>query len=385
MPKAAFDSTSQRLVTQNLLVSAASYDFQGKMSWPAIQDLSVFIDAFCLYDEIVVLGRQAYSMLPNRSDLIAAVGDVVRVDEPHADARVVSAACGHLGAFLNERVDSDRYRPLIDSLSNAYSVYHAFATTPDGPDELQQGEEWLRTVPSEIDVLAALDQDEDFHRSITFLVRTFLYLAYADINQITLTPDSTRAKVLDPIARSERKLRQLLLEKIKDEFQKNSFADDVNIKRRITPLASIVFDRASKPQNIAREMVKLRYDLAPMRERLAKVESRLASGSRKDELAVAREWSRVFEEIEKVYGRGEGLLSLESTLAFAELAGKFAEKPSSPETWAKMLALPVNVIRRMVSRLPAIEIHRMQFPSSERLQRVVHKLFGDIDEVLAAN
>jgi len=381
-PSAFPETASQRLITQNLLVSAASHELQGKTNWKAIHDLSVFIDTFCLYDEIVVLGRQAYSMLPNRSDIISAAKEIIRIEEPFPNARVIGTACGHLGAYLNEEMSADKFQPLIESLRDYHSVALAFSTTPDGPDDFRQGEEWLRTVPEKSDILAALGRDKEFHRGVTFLVRTFLYLAYADIYRLAFTPDSTRARVLEPIAQSERKLRQMLLEKLKKEFQNHSFGNDINVRRHITPLASVVFDRAyPKLENIAREMVELRYDLAPIRERLRRVENKLADGTRKDELAVAREWGQVFQEIEKVYGFGEGLLSLQSTLAFAESAGEFVEKPVNPGTWAKILTLPAHMLRRMLNRWPVLEIHRVQFPSSEKLQNVVHRLFGDIANV----
>jgi hypothetical protein len=207
-------SASRRLVTQNLLVSAASHELQGATNWRAIHDLSVFIETFCLYDEIVVLGRQAYSMLPNRSDIIGAAGEIIRVDQPIPDSQLTGAACGHLSAFLNERSETNRYRPLVESLFDPRWVELAFDVRPDGAEDLRSGEEWLRTIPDKSDILGALDRDKEFHRGTTFLARTFLYLAYADINGMALTPDTTRAKLFEPIVQSERELRRRLLEPV---------------------------------------------------------------------------------------------------------------------------------------------------------------------------
>ena len=230
-------------------------------------------------------------------------------------------------------------------------------------------------------VLTALDNDKAFHRGTTFLARTFLYLAYADIHRLPLTPDQTRTRILEPIVQSEKQLRKMLLEKLGGEFEKNYFAADTRIKRNITPLASIVFERAyPEPKNIAKEMVELRYDLATLRERLSKLDTLLENGTRADELSAARKWNQVFQEIEKAFGVGQGLVSLENTLTFAEAAGKVAEKPVSPASWVKALTLPVEVVRRMLARLPVVEIHGLQFPSAARLQTVANRLFGEILE-----
>jgi hypothetical protein len=373
---------SQRLITQNLLVSATSHERQGATNWQAVRDLSVFIEAFCLYDEIVMLGRQAYSMLlPNRSDIVSAAKETIQIRGAVPDRKLVGAACGHLGAFLNEKIEVSRYQQLVESLLEPRSVDRAFNIRPDGPDDFQQGMEWLRTIPDELDILVALDQDKEFHRGTTFLVRTFLYLAYADIHRLPLTPDQTRTRVFEPIVRSERNLRKMLLDKLEREFQKNYFANDISIKRNITPLASVVFDRAyPKPENIAKEMVELRYELAPLRERIGKAEKTLVEGTRMDELSVARKWNEVFQEIERAYGTGQGLLRMRGLLTFAEPAVAIAGDPTSLNSWAKILKLPIDALSRMVSRLPVIEIYNTQFPSSERLQRAAHRLFGEISE-----
>jgi hypothetical protein len=212
------------------------------------------------------------------------------------------------------------------------------------------------------------------------VLRTFLYLAYADINRVPLTPDGTRARVLEPIVRSEKQLRQLLLAKIEEEFQRNYLGND-EVRRNISPLASVVFDRAgSKPTNIPEEMLRLRRELTPLRDRLRDIEVSLEGASRETELGVVRKWERVFQEIEREYGAGTGLVSLEGALTFAEAAGKFAAKPHNPSTWFKPLALPAETIRKMFARRPIIEIRRLQFPSTTKLHATARKLFGDLIE-----
>jgi len=379
----SLNSSSRRLVTQNLLVSAVSHEVRARTNWQSVHDLSVLIETFCLYDELVVLGRQAYSMLEplrDQSEIFNVVNKVVRVESPDSSPRLVHAACGHLGAFLNERVEIDRFQPLIESLFEPDWVARAFATSPEEVVDFQTGEEWVRTVPDETNILKALEKDAEFHRSTTFVLRTFLYLAYADINRVPLTPDKTRARVLEPIVRSEKQLRKQLLAKIGSEFQKNYLGND-EVRRNITPLASVVFDRAgSKPNNIPEEMLRLRRELTPLRDRLGNIEALLDGETHQTELKIVRKWEGVFQEIERKHGAGAGLVTLEGALTFAESAGKVAAKPHNPATWFKPLALPIDAIRKLFARRPVIEIHRLQFPSTAKLQATAHKLFGDLIE-----
>ena len=379
----SLNSSSRRLVTQNLLVSAVSHEVGSRTNWRSVHDLSVLIETFCLYDEIVVLGRQAYSMLKelgDRSEIFNAVDKIARIEQPASDAQLVNAACGHLGAFFNGKVETSRFQPLIESLFEPDWVARAFTPNPDQVADFEFGEEWVRTVPNKSNILNALEQDAEFHRSATFVLRTFLYLAYADINRVSLTPDGTRARILEPIVRSEKKLRKLLLAKMEEQFQKNYLEDD-EVRRNISPLASVVFDRSgSKPTNIAEEMLRLRRELTPLRDRLRDIEVSLEGASRETELKVIGKWKRVFQEIEQAYGDGAGFVSLEGALTFAEAAGKFAAKPQNPSTWLKPLALPVDTIRKMFARRPIIEIHRLQFPSTTKLQATARKLFGDLTD-----
>jgi hypothetical protein len=66
------------------------------------------------------------------------------------------------------------------------------------------GEDWLRTVPSHADIVRQLEKEADYHRASTFVVRSFLYLAYADVYEVVFTPDSVRAKPLGTIIKQRR-------------------------------------------------------------------------------------------------------------------------------------------------------------------------------------
>jgi hypothetical protein len=126
-------------------------------------------------------------------------------------------------------------------------------------------------------------------------------------------------------------------------------------------------------------MARLRKELAPLRQRLRAVESGISFGKRGVELSTAQEWNKVFEEIERQFGRGEGLLNITSALGFAEGAAGFAMRPENPGGWFKLFNLPVELLRRVASRRTVFELHRLrdELPSSENLKRKVQRLFGD--------
>lgn len=50
----------QRLITQNLLASAALFESQERVNWATIEDLPALIDLFCLYDRAIAIGHNYY-------------------------------------------------------------------------------------------------------------------------------------------------------------------------------------------------------------------------------------------------------------------------------------------------------------------------------------
>jgi hypothetical protein len=56
-------SPGVRLVTQNLLTSAAQYEWRERLTREFLDDLSTLICIFCMYDKIKVLGRDIKSAL----------------------------------------------------------------------------------------------------------------------------------------------------------------------------------------------------------------------------------------------------------------------------------------------------------------------------------
>jgi hypothetical protein len=107
-----------RLVTQNLLVSAAFAERHNKPDWDSVRNLSMLIDLYCLSDEVVVLGRAIASDLRNLDsrlfDLLTST-NFVRVKVLNDTEAKLTSACAkrHLLSFLGEEPDSEAFGPLL--------------------------------------------------------------------------------------------------------------------------------------------------------------------------------------------------------------------------------------------------------------------------------
>jgi hypothetical protein len=93
-----------RLVTQNILTSAALYETGEPVTWSSLQDLTVLIDLFCLYDGVIVLGRAAspyHRKDDSRFFRLLYDTDFVSVESgPSLADEIVETATRHIGAFL---------------------------------------------------------------------------------------------------------------------------------------------------------------------------------------------------------------------------------------------------------------------------------------------
>jgi hypothetical protein len=174
---------------------------------------------------LTVLERQAYSLLPRaNSDFFGALQDAVQVLDFDGGEKIAGAAAGHLAAFLDDKAGEDRFQPLFEMIVSPASVKRAFRPDPDTATDLRTGAEWLQTLPEGTEIVAELEREEGVHRGVTFLARTFLYVAYADARGVALTPDATRTPVLEQVVRAERNLRRRLIEKLGDAFSKTASA-----------------------------------------------------------------------------------------------------------------------------------------------------------------
>jgi hypothetical protein len=173
-----------RLITQNLLTAAACSETDTPMTWSMLEQLSILIDLVCLYDQVWIMGRQAYDMLSAlQSGPHKTCRSAFQVGNFNGES-VVESASGRLAAYFHDPAGPDRYMPLVRAVLSPGSITRSFRAVPDQLDDHREGELWLQTLPEGADAVTLLNDDEDAYRSVTFFLRTFLYLAYAEESQI---------------------------------------------------------------------------------------------------------------------------------------------------------------------------------------------------------
>jgi hypothetical protein len=376
-----------RLITQNLLTSARVYETGESMDRASISDLCALIDLFCLYDEVVVLGREAspYILGKGGSEIFSILSEAefVHVDDLKSTMsettvkKISESARGHLRAFLADSDDIEDYEGLIRPCLEPSEVAYGLSPIPDRGRDFETVLAWIHRTPSHNDILNELKNQSNFVRSYTFIVRTFLYLAYSNIQNLTFTPDATRVGMLEQIIDTEQHLRKKLLSLLREVSKRNLVSQHFEIS--ITPFAAVVFDRAKHKRDIPREMERLRKELAPLRERLRDAEG-ATWGSLSDEQNAEQEWDRVFAEIERTFGKGGELLSVRKVLNFAGTQGDLLDEPHKKGKWIKtVLALPLDTILRIIDRQPAVEIHRLKkdIPGTDKLTMKLNLFFPD--------
>jgi hypothetical protein len=284
---------------------------------------------------------------------------------------------------LDDALTIEEFRKLIEATLDPSHISRAFSLNPDSVEDFNVGAAWLRTFPKGLDIKNALYRETNCHRSVTFFVRTFLYLTYAEVNDLPLTPDATRAAAVEGIVREEGNIRHRVRDTLGRAFPNRFLTDEVELTRAITPLASIVFDRAyPRKENIPKEIERLRTELKPFRTRVQDAEKNLIWATGREEAKAKWKWEAVYKELEAEFGRGEGLVNVDikNGLSTVESATRFAESPTKVSFAIKTVGLPLDVLATFVRRRPAVEIFRLgsKIPSSHSLKKTAYALFGDV-------
>jgi hypothetical protein len=364
-----------RLITQNLLASAAVYEREKQINWSTVRHLSLLIDLMCLYNEIRLIGRDSHHVYkPDRSELFSTLSELVRIGEFNPDDIEIAAA--RMAVYYSDSAGPDRYRALIYATSTSDGEC-VVQQSPDEKRDLHRADEWVKGLPKDADPNSALQRDGWIHREVSFLVRTFLYFAHASSAKIAFTPDEVREEALEPMITADRNLRQRILTSMREAADKAVLVGDVDIVRNTTPLAAIVFSRASDRKDIARQITILREELSALRARLGEAEDSLYWATHDEEAIASAKWNAVFGELERRYGEGTGVVNYRSLLTFSL---ENIESIIDPTKLVKLIGLPISALRRYLTRRPIFEIHRLaqQLPGNQRLCREVERLFGRV-------
>jgi hypothetical protein len=388
LSSALFDrrpALGMRLITQNLLTSAASLEWSNDPDWLAVQDFSLLVDHFLLYDGAIVVGKGVEAWM---KELDSSIYDLLErtqfISTTTLDAsleqNVACTARQHLVAFLGKdaSVDYDElFRFSLDASHTSYDLSYI----PDGREEIKGGQRWLLTSPSTRALIEQIGKESHYHaRGVAFLLRTFLYLAYADVTKTPFTPDSARAAAVETVLAAETRFRDELRTAMSDAWRSRKGLGDEELRRQVSPLAAVVLERAAPEwSSVIQELQHLREELAPLRKRLREAEWGALWGTDEDSIMAKREWEAAQEEIGRSFGHEPHLITLKRGVAFSEALGELADKPTSYSSWlSAVLSLPLEIVSRMHARRPAIELHRLRrdLPAVERLRGSLRQLLA---------
>ncbi|HEX6099585.1 MAG TPA: hypothetical protein VF432_24945 [Thermoanaerobaculia bacterium] len=332
-----------RLVTQQLVYSALLTQHRGiPLTAVEIIDLASLIDVYCLFDKAHVLDR-AWNVLDTEgsgSELGEMLSEFVVVD------RV-------------EWADTEKLRRVVQA--HMSTVTAALDTAGSRRAGTRSGGDYS-------------DEDDAFDE------RGFVYLAYADIQQVPFTPDFTRAAQIQQLTRAEDSFAGELLSNLRAQYPQWAGRRSASVTQRVSPVAGAVLDRAVRNQRgIAREMRILRDELAPLRARLNEAEQKLICGSYAEAQKAEKKWRKVLEELRLTFGDHPNLIEIGNVLSYGDVVGELVDEPASARSWLSAVAtLPIEIANRILRRRPIIEIHRLRsdIPAGGRLGKCVETLFG---------
>lgn len=410
----------RRLITYNLLNSALACTRaeHHRISLPQLEDLCTLVDLFCFYDGVVLLGHNWKfdgPELAKRNDLAAALAecDFIREVNPWdlKGSDLNRAHAKHLAAFLGQDIDTfeDGLPTVDDGLAEDYvefsmghrdignvatptdlmdhlheqahrerTPWDAHAHLGGDPDDWSEQMRWVRTVPERSKMVIALKKEAREHQRMhKFIMRTFVYVAYADVLRMPFIPDTARHPVIEGIVSEEDQFRGRLQSALKSVVVETT-PGDKDLLRRVPPLAAVLFERARTARDIVPELVRLRNELAPLRETLRNLERQMLYELHDTAIRAATKWDQAVEEVECNFGLEPRFVTLKLALKLGEHFGETVDNPTSFNSWWAALAqLPAKVMRRLIARRTLIELHRLrpELPASERLRGSIQRIF----------
>ena len=295
---------------------------------------------------------------------------------------VADTAQRHLAVFLGED-NVGNYDGLLRFALSPWESHYGLTLVPDGIETAQLGEEILRSKPTESQIFAALRAEQEVSRGTTFLVRTFLYLAYADAMRLPFAADEARSAVVASIVNRESTyLRDKLLSTIRGAGKSApaySFADPV---RMVSPFSAIVLSRAGRDKaNIPKEIQNLRRELTETRKRIATLEAIFLCGTRDEAIAAEAKWQSVLAEASKNFGPAPGSFQIRRLMNFGTDASEAIGSETDISKWLKSLAgLPLEAVQRYLHQRPIVELHKLraELPGPYQLENTIANLFGSV-------
>jgi|ERR1041385_1079612 hypothetical protein len=269
--------TAIRLVTQNLLVSAAAAtEPDREVTEENVEDLAAVISLSCLYDQLVLVGPQ-HLLDFNQPLLTFLRNTVVATESPstHDWEKAVKTAERYAGAFLGigRLRNADQMFERMYHMSRRYGLDNT-EMREDGPDDIELGKRLLSDVRSVEDVQKFVGEYSSWIM-ISYVLRTFLYIAFSDRLGMPIAVDAARQPLVAQIADdSQRRVREIILETMADGAR-----SDTSLRRPVrriaSPFAAIVFNESKDREGVIRRLQTLREENLEFRLKLRPLEGKL--------------------------------------------------------------------------------------------------------------
>lgn len=390
----------QRLVTQNLLASAAQA-VSGTPNRASVEDLASVINTVALYEGLVVLGDPGiWKEYARQSPFINALCQAQLLKVTELDDKTVRLVAQKSRAHLASATKQKDLRAVENLLEKAHLERLCHSTIglhPDGPRDIEAGREWITTTPDGQDFDKLLKSEmKGYSRGAYLYVRTFFYVAYMDVAKLDFTADRIRSSILAEMSHRQQTFQKDLIDKVSLPFSEGLLIKD--LAGWFSPFAALVFRKAKGNRDrIPEEMMALRDRLTKSRKQLIELQSTFRYGQKPTTattLALSgqtqnssyaegqkayRAYQEARNELVASFSPAGHEVSSKGLLAFGTNALGVAYDPVDKQKWLKAIgSLPIDDFKRFFSGRRFVEIHRLRddLPASAEMLQDVEDLFG---------
>jgi hypothetical protein len=277
---------STRLVTQNLLVSAAAaLEPDRYVSAENVEDLAAVISLACLYDRLILVGPQ--HLLDFDHPLLSWLrSDVVITHEPDDGdwKRAVATAEDYVSAvFGGQFANAGEIFGEIYRMSRRFGIDRG-TLSPDGPRDVEVGRSLLSEMKETDDLRKIVARGYDWIVA-AYVLRTFLYVGFSERMDVPLATDSARQPLLEHLAdKSQDRIREAILAFVTEGLRSDRTVR-WPLRRLASPFAAIVFSESRDRRAVVDRLRTIREEQLDLRLRLRPLEEKLhtTTGNEKDE------------------------------------------------------------------------------------------------------
>lgn len=372
------------LTTWNIFFSASWFERDEPTHWNSIADFASLVDLLCFNERLRVLGEPKRLPFEKHSSSMfnylraSEVMEVTGIRDADL-ARAAKAARKHAVMFVG---------PMYLERAEAW-IREAFDLNTFRNQQAQPTMNLtVRTkTPLALETatpaaIATALADSDNWNVRTYVSRTFMYHAVAEVLRSRFVPDAARRNLLTRLSEREERWIDEAAASIGKQWREYP-RSQARLRRRLSPLAAVVLERSrGKPKRIVPELFALREELRPFRQRIRQRELAAITGMRTRAIAFERKWTRTIRELERSYGPSPGIVSLRGGLGLAQDMSNLGDNPADWKRWLSSLTgASVGMVRRYFDRRPVVELIKLRraYGASGALAHRLNQLFPDLD------